>query len=128
MAVKFNKEMLLKHRFWVLVSVTACLTLGGIFYLQLYGGEETGKATKAFKTAAKEGATTVGKTNAAVIAKLAEFEERARKSESIIWSAAYKEQADMFRWAPKMEATFEFLNGKFAHDIKIGKIADEKSW
>jgi hypothetical protein len=128
MAVKFNKEMLLKQRFWILVSVTACLTLFGIFYLQLYGGEETAKATKAFKAIAKEGKDTIGNNNPTTIAKWTEIEEDARKKESIIWSAAYKEQADMFRWAPKIEANFNFLNGKFANDIKIAKLVDEKSW
>src|SRR5262245_61418870 len=44
MNVKFNKDALLKHRFWILASVTAILTLTGIFYLVVYGSEAAIKA------------------------------------------------------------------------------------
>ena len=128
MAVKFNKEMLLKHRFWVLVSVTACLALFGIFFLQLYGGEEAAKARKDFKALKDLGFKTSPKSNLAVIAKLTETEDGERKKESVIWSAAYKAQEPMFHWAPKIEENFEFLNGKFANDIKIAKFVEEKNW
>ena len=37
MAVKFNKEMLLKHRFWVMLGAQrSLLALGGIGYLELF--------------------------------------------------------------------------------------------
>jgi hypothetical protein len=34
----------------------------------------------------------------------------------------------LFKWAPKIETTFEFHKGKFAQEIKILKLVDEKEW
>jgi hypothetical protein len=49
MKVKLNKEAIVKHRFWILVGVTAVLTLAGTFYLQLYGNEAVAQIQKKFK-------------------------------------------------------------------------------
>jgi hypothetical protein len=126
MKVKFNKEMLLKHRFWVLICVTAILTLAGTFYLQLYGGEDTAKAAKKYKSVISKGMKP--ESNPVINARLQEDADKAKKKQSEVWEQAYKDQEPMFKWAPKVEKEFDFCNGKFANEIKISKLVDEKEW
>src|SRR5262249_166644 len=126
MKVKFNKEMLLKHRFWILIGITAVLTLVGTFYLQLYGSEAAEKYRKQLSIKVK--GSIDAKSNREIIAFLEQKAKEAEKSQSEVWEKAYKDQEVLFRWAPEIETKFEFHKGKFAKEIKILKLVDEKEW
>src|SRR5262249_22090499 len=126
MAVKINKEALLKHRFWVLVGITGILTLAGIFYLQLYGGQDVAAARTNFTKAIHDAKGPKGTSQAEVDA-VGVAAEKARKAQTDVWLKSYKDQEPLFRWAPAMESEFQFTSGKFATEIKIHK-AEDKSW
>src|SRR6516162_3545139 len=105
MKVKFNKEMLLKHRFWILIGATAVLTLVGTFYLQLYGGEAVDKVCKQLNIKLKSAASIKAESNTKIIAFWEEKAKEAEKSQSQVWEKAYKDQEVLFRWAPQIETT-----------------------
>jgi hypothetical protein len=128
MKVKFNKEALFKHRFWILIGVTAVLTLVGTFYLQLYGGEAAEKYRKKLKDIITKAGSVKAESNPEIIAFWEKKAEEAKNSQSAVWKKAYADQEALFKWAPKMESTFEFHTGKFAQAIKISKLVDEKEW
>jgi hypothetical protein len=126
MAIKFNKEEILKHRFWVMIGVTACLTFTGIFYLQFAVDADPYVAT--IKKGLAANGKTKGANSAQTIDAMSKDVEKAKKLESEVWSASYTKQASLFKWAPRVEAEYDFLKGKFATDIKISKAADAKDW
>ena len=68
------------------------------------------------------------KSNAAGNEFLAKKVQEARKVEAQIWGDSYEKQDHLYLWAPAVEASFEFHKGRFANDIKISKLSDEKSW
>jgi hypothetical protein len=128
MKVKFNKQAILKNRFWILVGVTAVLTLAGTFYLQLYGNEAVAQIQKKFKGEIDKTKTITADSNPAIIDFWEKKAEEAKKSQSEVWEKAYKDQEMLFKWAPEIETRFEFHKGKFAQDIKIFNLSDEKDW
>src|SRR6266581_3979365 len=81
MAVKFDKEALLKHRFWVLVAVTSCVTLAGIGYLQLYGSSEANKKRGDMATTLKNIEGTKASSNQEVIAHWNDKAAKAKEQE-----------------------------------------------
>src|SRR6516162_8519723 len=128
MKVKFNKQAILKNRFWILVGVTAVLTLAGTFYLQLYGNEAVAQIQKKFKGEINTAKTIKAESNLAIIDFWDKKAEEAKKSQEKVWEKAYKDQEMLFKWAPKIETRFEFHKGKFAQEIKISKLDDENDW
>src|ERR1022692_2115854 len=113
MAVKFDKEMLLKHRFWVLVGVTTCLTMLGIVYLELYGGEEVDTLRKTYKTEYDKIKKEKGDMGPNTVEAMAKIAADAKNNESKVWADSYAQQEKYFRWSDPVEAEFQFLNGKF---------------
>ena len=120
MKVKFNKDAILKHRFWIMLGVTMFLGLVGIIYLELAVNadsvrEDLLKALNASKTKK-------GEQNQGTIQKIADKAADAKKLESTIWADAYQAQAKLFTWPKEMEATYDFARGKFAVEIKVSKM------
>jgi hypothetical protein len=121
MAVKLNKDALLKHRFWIMLAVAGVLIFSGILYLEfIYGGPTEARAyiTK------MEG---IAKGNAAKYVSrgmIEEIEKKANhsiKQETDLWAKLYEGQAPLFRFAPDVENAFNFYGGKFAQEIKVSK-------
>ena len=127
MAFKFNKEMLLKQRFWVMLAASVCLALTGIFYLELLvDADETIKGIKTKMDGAK---SLKGPwQNDKAIEVRAKDAERAQKSESEIWLEAFKKQEPVYKWAQRVEEEFDYYNGRFANEIKLLKMTSSKDW
>jgi hypothetical protein len=125
-AVKFNKEMIIKHRFWVMLGTAVTLSLGGILCLQFVSADETINAVKkaidAVKLLKGPFANQIG------IDALANEANKAKEAESKVWSKAYEAQQDLFKWAKEVEDKYHFYDGLFATDIKLTKGTDPKSW
>jgi hypothetical protein len=130
MALKFNKEMLLKHRFWIMLGVSVTLILTGIIILELSEAEGKNLLEKALKSTSATPVTDGAKT----VKTYKEYAEIARKNVTEVWRIAYEPQAKLFAWSKPMEDQFDFANGYFANEIKISKdaklakIADAKKW
>jgi hypothetical protein len=126
MAVKFNKEMLIKQRFWIMLGTAVLLTFGGILCLEFVSAEETINAVKSAIQSVKAIKST--NPNQTVIDAWAKEADNAKKAESKVWSKAYDVQEHLFKWAPEVENKFHFYDGLFATDIKLAKGTDQKAW
>jgi hypothetical protein len=129
MTVKFDKEMLLKHRFWILVGVTSVLTMLGIAYLEIYGSEEAEKQKTKLKNEVNKLKAEKGERGPESVKEMAKNADKAKAGESEVWGTSYAQQEKYFRWSEHVESEFQFLNGKFAREIKISKKLDNiKAW
>jgi hypothetical protein len=126
MAAKINKDVLIKNRFWILLSVTVVLAIVGLVFLQTASADAL---LVEFKTeydktkGVKPG--TPGPDSINAIGKKA---EEAKDSEAKVWQDAYRDQAKIFHWSDEIEAKFKFSSGMFANEIAVSKIAERESW
>src|SRR5262245_38228564 len=121
MKVKFNKEALLKHRFWIMLAVAGVLIFSGILYLEfVYGGPEKAMADikKWEGTAKNKGGNFVSRDMINDMDKKAQI---SIKKETDLWRDLFKAQAPLFAFPPEVEQEFDFQNGKFALEIKVTK-------
>ncbi len=119
MKFNINTDMLVKHRFWVILGVAMAMSLVGIFMLQ-FGADANAVMSKLKGqiTGAKDlKAKTSDKTREAH-EKNAKF---AADLETDIWSRAFAAQAPLFKWSEKIEKEFNFFDGLFATDVKLEK-------
>ena len=119
-AVKFDKEMLLKHRFWIMLGVAVTLTLVGILILEFSEVEGRVPLKKVFT----DGKTTKAPDGPKSIEDAKANAELAKKNEAIVWKNAYQPQADLATWPQPVEEKYDFANGYFANDVKILKLPD----
>jgi len=125
MAAKFNKDTILKHRFWIIISVALVLSLFGIFYLGVIVSADTTKLVALHTNAFKYNP----KANQKVVEESAKHAEKAKNSEAGIWKKAYEMQEKLFLFAPNVESEFDLYYGKFTSEVKIDKApADAKEW
>ncbi|MBI2805658.1 MAG: hypothetical protein HYX68_11830 [Planctomycetes bacterium] len=127
MAVKINKDALLKNRFWIMLGVTVAVTLFGLVYLQLVNAETEKKGPKGALGSAKPLKEFTGPLQ---IDQRTKDAERAKAKESTVWAYAYKTQAPLFRWAKAVEDQFPFFDGNFANEITVTKASgkEKDSW
>lgn len=124
MAMKFNKDAMLKHRFWIIISVAIVLSLVGISYLGLVAADTT--KLQALLTQTHKYEPTA---NEIVVEQSAKNAEKAKKSEAGIWAKASQKQQPILRWAENIETEFNFQNGFFTVEIKIDTLpASVKDW
>lgn len=121
--MKFDKDQLMKHRFWIMISVAGILILLGIFYLQFAVEADTTKLKGPL------GAKTSADHNRKTIDAHQEYVIKGKDSESKVWAEAYNVQKDIFRWGPKFEREFPFHDGLFATQVKLDKLPESvKDW
>ncbi len=122
MAMKFNKEMLLKHRFWIMLGAAVALILVGIVILELSEVEARSGLKKILNDLAKFKAPDGPKS----VSANKENAEIARKNETLVWEKAYAPQANLFTWPPPVEQEYDFANGYFANEVKVTKLGEAK--
>lgn len=125
MNIKFDKDALLKQRFWIMLGTSFVLALGGIFYLQL--GVDADDARKDLLKDLTAKKNTKGQANEGTIKVMADAAGKAKDLEAKIWSDAYKAQAPIFQWSTEIEKKYDFAGGKFAVEIKLSKV-DKAAW
>src|SRR5688572_27634227 len=105
MQVKFNKEMFLKHRFWIMIGVAMFLILASMFYLQFaVDADQVITKLKTSQNQAKYKADSNLKTTAAVEA----YAKKAADQETQIWKEAFDQQKLEFKWADAVEKSYFF--------------------
>ena len=126
MPMKFDKETLIKQRFWIMLGVAFILALAGIGYLEIAVGADSvvQDIKKKLSSASSKGQV----NNKDTIDARRKDAEKVQKAEAIVWKDAYDKQAKAFGWGKDFEKQFNFTNGKFANEIKLLKMADPKSW
>ena len=125
MAAKFNKDMLVKNRFWVILSVTVVLAIFGLVYLQSVNADEEKKDALSELEKLKALKDPQGETS---IKAAGEIAEKAKGVESKVWSDAYAEQEPGFTWSDEIERKYTFSTGKFANEITVAKVGEREAW
>ena len=118
MPVKFDKEMLIKHRFWVLLGISVPLVLVAVFILitSVSADIESSRKKLADKYKAAQANAQVGPRVIEVHTKEAEVW---KQQETKVHEIAFKAQDSLFTWPDAVEERFDFQHGWFATDIKI---------
>lgn len=129
MAMKFDKDMLVKQRFWVLLGVTVPLVLVAVFVLITSVSADIENKRKK----AAEKFNTLTKINKPSGPKVIEFitaeAETFKKSETEVHANAFNAQAPLFYWAKAVEDRFNFHYGWFTTEVKIITApANKDSW
>jgi hypothetical protein len=120
MAMKFDKETLLKHRFWIMLAVAVTLLLGGIVVLEFSEAGGRAELVKDLTAGKQQKAMESPKT----IEERKKNADLAKDAEAVVWKKAYEPQAKLFRWPDKVETHYDFANGYFANDVKILKLGE----
>ena len=125
--LNINKEMLLKHRFWITLGTAVFVILIGLFYLEMY--VDASKQTKTLKgelDLSKSKPSGIRFQNDKSIAAIATVAQKAQEKERELWEKCYKEQHGLFLWAKEVEQKFDFLDGRFVSkiDFPVVKVKD----
>jgi hypothetical protein len=128
--MKFDKELVLKHRFWVGLAVAVPLALIGIMLLLTsVSAQIAGEQKRILKDFLELKKSPDKVYNDAGIAEAAKQAEYAKSRQFDVWKAAYKAQEFLFKWPDKVEEQFEFFDGLVANEVQIAKDAkDVKDW
>ncbi len=119
--MKFDKEIVLKHKFWLLLIVTLPLSLIAIFYLVTSVSGEISATNDAIKkdlTAFLKNHAIRKDSEIKEMEKAAKFE---KSQEAVLWEQAFAHQEDLFLWPKEVEDKFNFRAGMFAQKIQILK-------
>lgn len=127
MALKVNKEMLLKNRFWIMLGTSGALGFAGITCLEFVNADALRKGLQGQVNEARNVKSEDIKGPKALDVRVKEA-ATASAAESKVWSEAYAAQRTVFRWSDAVEKEFDFYDGKFATQIKVLKNADKGSW
>ncbi len=121
--MKFDKETLIKRRFWILLGLAVPVSLAAIFLLLTAVGaeiarerEKLAKKLDEVKQASKGEAK--NETGVAIRAKEAEDWE---KEKAKVWKSAFVAQEPLTTWPDSFEKNFLFNSGLFAVDIVIDR-------
>jgi len=129
MKAKFDKDTLIKHRFWILLGITVPLVLGAVFILITTVSAEI----ESFRKKAADKYNTLTKMSAPagpqVIDARSKIARDWKEKETDVHRIAFEAQAPLFIWPRAIEDQFDFQNGKFVTEIKIiGDAPAKESW
>ncbi len=120
--MKFDKETILKQRFWFLLALAVPLTLGAFFILMTtVRAQITANRNKLNSDLKSVSASDIKNEKWVKV-----MEEKAKKMAAIeekVWQEAYESQKKLYTWPAEIEKVFRFTNGLFATDIKAEKKA-----
>jgi hypothetical protein len=123
--MKFDKDQLLKHHFWILVGLSVPFALVAILLLVTsVSGNIATLRSGLLKTLG------LGKQSTHRPEEVKEKQIEADflvKKETEAWKKAFLEQESLLRWPRKIEATYHFADGLFANDVHVIKLPAEKT-
>lgn len=123
MKMKFDKDTLIKQRFWVLLAIVIPCTLVGILTLVTSVAADIAADRKKVleKLQSIEKVGTAGLYNQNMIDKIAKEAEELKSKESDVWKFAYNPQAVLYRWPVELEQEFQMTNGLHAWEVKVDR-------
>ncbi|MCS7045207.1 MAG: hypothetical protein NZO58_02505 [Gemmataceae bacterium] len=130
MPIKFDKDMLLKHRFWVLLAVTVPLILTAIGILITSVSASIDKERKEVVEMAKKIAKPGPAVGQKVKDKQKQVADERKSKESVVHRNAFDEQEEIATFPVNFENKYDFRKGWFATEVKIlgEPKADENEW
>lgn len=119
MKAKFDKDALIKHRFWILLGVTIPLVLAAVLILITSVGAEI----ESYRKKAEEKYTAASKASPGAgplyVDELGKIAGKWKEQETSVHKVAFMAQKDLFVWPKAVEDKFDFQNGMFVTEVKI---------
>src|SRR5262245_426134 len=118
--VAFDKDMLIKHRFWIGLGLTVPLSLVAILILTAFLPGEIRRQRKNIEddisttNKVKGGLKNEGHID--LVDKVAQAQEAQK---DVVWAQAWREQDRLYMWPKEIEEKYGFNDGLFAIDIKV---------
>ncbi len=130
MKAKFDKDMLIKHRFWILLGITVPLVLGAVFVLITTVSAEIDSYRKKAEGMHNELRKSSPQAGPQVLEVREKIARDWKTQETNVHKIAFDAQAHLFTWPLAVEDRFDFQNGRFAVDVKIADKAPgaKDSW
>ncbi|MCI0637765.1 MAG: hypothetical protein L0Y72_22105 [Gemmataceae bacterium] len=122
--MKVDKEVLLKHKFWVALGVTVPLALVALFVLLTAVSADIDSRRKQLKDQHDQFKSITDPATPAIIEEERVKADDEKVKETVVHRKAYAAQAGLFRWPEAIENEFDFQNGYFAYDIKAVRKKD----
>src|SRR5688572_4960667 len=125
MQMKFDKDLVLKHKFWIVLALCVPFSIAAIFILTTrVSGQIAEQHKKIVGTLKAVGSAPKVPMRDINEAKFAAMVEQAKKS--IVWARAWDEQKHLFVWPKEVEDRFDFQNGLFVYEIAIEAKQEDK--
>lgn len=131
MNAKFDKDLLIKHKFWVLLGVSVPLIIAAFFILGTSVSADIESQKK--KNSDKEKSLkTSGLIGPGVNEPLRKVAEQRKLNETDVHAIAFKEQEPISTWPKAIEDTFDFAHGWFATEVRVlpapKDLKDKSTW
>ncbi len=104
--MKMDKEFLMKHRFWVLLSVAVPLTLVTVVFLMFVAPVGTAALKKKVETAHKDLKKFDRFKNPKWVKQAEKELKEVKKLEKSVWEVAWKDQERLFTWPGPLDDKF----------------------
>lgn len=126
MAVKFNKDAILKHHFWILLGIAVPLIGAGLFMLMGPVAAQIETDRKKADSIVKQGKSALGQApflNEENIKKKQAQVDALKKKENELWKSLFDQQAGMTFWPKAFEDAYPVNDGKFIREVKVADAA-----
>lgn len=117
--MKFDKDTLVKQRFWVALAIAMPLALGAIFFLITVVSAEIGRKRDELEKAKSGIKVESGAKNEKNIEVKTKEADKVVDQKDKAWQKAWLEQESLQPWPKDLEKEFFFRNGLFAVEIKV---------
>jgi hypothetical protein len=119
--MKFDKDMVLKHKFWVLLAVSLPLILGSLFILVTAVSGDIRRTRASVEKQLKEFTKTTEVKSPQEIEDARREADVEKSKEQVVWRMAWDKQEPLYLWPEKVEKEFNFRSGLFAQQIKVDR-------
>lgn len=125
--MKFDKDLVVKHHFWLLLLISFPIAFVGILLLMTTVSAQITKQKDVLNTSLKSLSNVPTTFNQNKIDARVKDAELALSKQNTVWGDAYKVQAPLFTWPKRVEDRFSFQNGLFANEIQILKMPEKQA-
>jgi hypothetical protein len=119
--MKFDKDMVLKHKFWVLLAVSLPLILGSLFILVTAVSGDIRRTRASVEKQLKDFTKTTEVKSPKEIEDARREADVEKSKEQVVWRMAWDKQEPLYLWPEKVEKEFNFRSGLFAQQIKVDR-------
>jgi hypothetical protein len=117
--MKLDKDFLIKHKFWVVLSGGLFLTLLAIFFLLVIAPGAINKKRKQVEDDWGKVKNAQGAKNPTYIEAVSKVREAEKGNETVAWRRGYLSQKGLEFWPKEFANRYEFEDGLFATEIAV---------
>jgi hypothetical protein len=117
MSTNFDKDLLIKHRFWILLGVGILLILVAMIMLPSSVGSTVEAKIKDFDNQVKTLKGISNPKNQSFVDAYQKQDEKVESKKNVVWGEAWKTQADMMTWPGELQEKFAKLYPYFGDRI-----------